>query len=765
MSKHAPISDPSSPSGEPRRFLPWALVAALAVVAIWIVQVVEEHRSAGRRVGIYLAEASEGLTIEGVVPGAPAALAGLESGDRLVSVAGRPMTTLLEYDLRAAEFERGRGVVFEVERDGEPERLEVSPGSPLEWFQLGLSALAVTLSLGLALWIVAQSRGLRARLLAVFLFLLAFEMALPVGVVGDPGLDGLVTVVFLLVTGAQIGVELHLVSMIPDRRAWLVRTPWMAWVFHGLGWGIGGIAAATYWLEVIRGQALPWSYARVESLLYDVGVPLWAVAVVAILASAAWRSAEPVGRYQAAFVLLGVLPWALWSVAGPMVTLVGLEMPFASDEVVTLLLLVYPLAVFVAMFRYHLFDVEMVLRRGLLYTGLTVSLVIAFYALLTGCGVLVARLEGGERPSIWIVSAITLLLGMAFHPLRGWLQEVIDRRFFPERRALRRHLIELAGELPAQGTVPRMGAHLVERLGSIFAVSTSSLLLADPRSGLLLTVAVRGADPDDSFSLSLLLSPDDPGIELLHKLDKPTPAARLLSVSPALRQRFELLDAALLVPLAHQQRLVGVLILGRREGRFAGEELELLNLMAHQVASSFENVRLFESATYESLTGLLRRESTLELLEREIDRARRYDRPLTIGFADLDHFKSVNDHHGHLAGDALLKQVAEVLAGSLRGSDAIGRYGGEEFLLIFPETAIEGASQVAEKLRAKVEGIRLPVDGGAVLEARISIGLASLDLCRTARKPTEALIAAADQALYQAKAKGRNRVETALAAG
>jgi diguanylate cyclase (GGDEF)-like protein len=192
------------------------------------------------------------------------------------------------------------------------------------------------------------------------------------------------------------------------------------------------------------------------------------------------------------------------------------------------------------------------------------------------------------------------------------------------------------------------------------------------------------------------------------------------------------------------------------------EELELLNLVAQHAATVFENARLFESATYEGLTGLLRREAIFEVLEKELHRALRYQRPLTIGMADLDHFKRVNDTHGHLAGDMLLKRVSVALAAGLRGTDSIGRYGGEEFLLVLPETVIDGATAVAEKVRHLVEETATTMDDGSEVRLTISIGLASIS---DVQGPVTAasLLAVADRALYRAKEAGRNRVEPAVA--
>ncbi|MEO1087754.1 MAG: GGDEF domain-containing protein, partial [Acidobacteriota bacterium] len=328
---------------------------------------------------------------------------------------------------------------------------------------------------------------------------------------------------------------------------------------------------------------------------------------------------------------------------------------------------------------------------------------------------------------------------------------------------INKQLVTLASELPAQGTVANMGSHLLTHLDKIFALKASTLLLSDPQSGLFFSVASSRQEPSaESDSLSFLLTPDDPAFERLREAGRPTGAAQVLRASPVLAQRLASFDADLLVPLVHQDRMIGVLVLGRRTTglHFRREEIEMLSLFAPQIATAFENIRLFESATYEGLTGLLRRESILELLDREIDRASRHGRPLVVGMADLDFFKAVNDRYGHLAGDAVLKKVADELSAGLRVTDAVGRYGGEEFLLVFPETDLDGGALVAEKLRRRIEKLSLPLEDGTV-DPRISIGLAELP--RTSRRQADLsrfLIDAADRALYSAKLRGRNRVET-----
>lgn len=160
-------------------------------------------------------------------------------------------------------------------------------------------------------------------------------------------------------------------------------------------------------------------------------------------------------------------------------------------------------------------------------------------------------------------------------------------------------------------------------------------------------------------------------------------------------------------------------------------------------------------ARTDSLTGLLNRQRLMERLEKEVERSTRYGRPLSLMIMDLDHFKEVNDNHGHLAGDSVLVSTAETISGTLRTTDFAGRYGGEEFCVVLPETEINGAADLAERLREAVENTEHSINGTS-LRVTCSIGVA-----QAASGNVEETIAVADGALYRAKRSGRNRVERA----
>jgi two-component system, cell cycle response regulator len=161
---------------------------------------------------------------------------------------------------------------------------------------------------------------------------------------------------------------------------------------------------------------------------------------------------------------------------------------------------------------------------------------------------------------------------------------------------------------------------------------------------------------------------------------------------------------------------------------------------------------LREQATHDGLTGLLNRNSILERLHEEVARAARAEEHLAVLMADIDRFKSINDTHGHIAGDAVLRDAARRLRAASRQYDAVGRYGGEEFLIVLPGCATAEAWRQAERVREAICNSPFPLEDGN-LKVTCSFGLAC-----TESTPPARLVRDADEALYRAKARGRNQV-------
>lgn len=164
---------------------------------------------------------------------------------------------------------------------------------------------------------------------------------------------------------------------------------------------------------------------------------------------------------------------------------------------------------------------------------------------------------------------------------------------------------------------------------------------------------------------------------------------------------------------------------------------------------------VYQVATHDALTQLYNRRHFAEIFDKEITRAQRRDRPLTVCILDVDLFKPVNDQFGHIAGDSVLRQIGEIIREHVRGDDVAARIGGEEFAVLLPETPLDAAVRFADRLRLAVSARPLAITPDTARTLTVSIGVAAL---APGRDDRSTLMAAADAALYRAKALGRNRV-------
>jgi diguanylate cyclase (GGDEF)-like protein len=213
------------------------------------------------------------------------------------------------------------------------------------------------------------------------------------------------------------------------------------------------------------------------------------------------------------------------------------------------------------------------------------------------------------------------------------------------------------------------------------------------------------------------------------------------------------------VPLLRDGKSLGAIAVeGEQEAQLTSVERDLLLLLSSVASVGLESVRQLEEVTAravtDELTGLPNRRMFDERLKQHLAECDRFDQPLSLILCDVDHFKRVNDQHGHRAGDLVLAAIARALAHGIRNIDIVARYGGEELAILLPQTPVELAREVAERLRRTVETLRVPVDGG-MISVTASFGVACYPTSGGGR---ESLFANADRALYAAKDEGRNNV-------
>ncbi|WP_457638737.1 putative bifunctional diguanylate cyclase/phosphodiesterase [Persephonella sp.] len=189
----------------------------------------------------------------------------------------------------------------------------------------------------------------------------------------------------------------------------------------------------------------------------------------------------------------------------------------------------------------------------------------------------------------------------------------------------------------------------------------------------------------------------------------------------------------------------------RKEGLFSDEDINYLDMVLSHLVYS---INLLNLATYDPLTKMYNRRAVVQYATKEVERSIRYNHPFSVILLDIDDFKAVNDTYGHTIGDIVLKKIAYLIAEEVRETDKVGRYGGEEFIVILPETSVDNAVKLAERIRRKISEFSFEINN-YVLTITVSIGVAGLG---EHGKTFEEILQAADLALYEAKRKGKNRV-------
>ncbi|MEO8899276.1 MAG: EAL domain-containing protein [Candidatus Dormibacter sp.] len=330
------------------------------------------------------------------------------------------------------------------------------------------------------------------------------------------------------------------------------------------------------------------------------------------------------------------------------------------------------------------------------------------------------------------------------------------------RTGLPRALSDAATALQSEHDPMRILGVMSELMSRVVPVSEMAIFMAEYETHRLVPVIATGPDREellaDSFSMDAGLTGWAFAQGTLQNIADTSahPLARQVPGTPVVQ------ESLLLVPLVAGEHKLGIINCWRTGvGKFTESELEAASLFAHIAAAAWRNAQLYaellSAVMTDPLTHLYNSRWLRDSGERDLTRAARDGRPLALLLIDLDHFKTVNDHSGHAAGDLVLQRAATRLRTTVRGADAIVRLGGEEFVALLHDCDADGAAVVAEAMRMAVRDIALPAEC-ALPRLTASIGIASYP---AHGRELDQLLAAADRAMYSAKHGGRDQVATA----
>lgn len=303
---------------------------------------------------------------------------------------------------------------------------------------------------------------------------------------------------------------------------------------------------------------------------------------------------------------------------------------------------------------------------------------------------------------------------------------------------------------------------ILEQIERVVSYDSASVQLQ--QDGHLKVLGCRGfSHPDEIKGLLLPIAASNPGA-IVFNSGKPLILADVQERFPSFREPpHNHIHGWMGIPLILKNTTLGIISLdSRQKDHFSDEDARLASVFADQVSIALENTRLFEEvqrlAIIDPLTNLYNRRHFYSLTQQEYLRCKRYGTSFSLIMIDVDHFKQINDTYGHLAGDKVLQSLADEFRQNMRKVDILCRFGGEEFIAALPETHVEEAFSLAERLRTRISSTMIKTDAGEV-PVTVSIGVAEFGRgCST----IDTLLDCVDKALYAAKSNGRNRVSLYL---
>ena len=554
----------------------------------------------------------------------------------------------------------------------------------------------------------------------------------------------------LMTFAAYITVQLvcaalivHICAVIP-RPCRLLERRWVLPLLYGTAVATAGVLTAMFRLAAVADPSHPAAqrFGIALSLTIRILFSAAGVAGLWLLARAARRETEVTGRRQALIVFAGLFVWT-----ADVVPLVVLGDAWDESVVHAILqpasILLVAVCFFVAVVRFRLFDVAVVIRRSLIYAVTAGLIVGVLFALVQAAALFIESIAGVDRT--WAGALFLIAAGAAFHPLATLVGRAIDQRFFREKMALEELDRAIIPELARCGSVEEVAQHAAVRLRTALDVRNVAVLLVDA-GGSVGRVAGWSSTAATQHAPQVFVDAE--------QIDAWSGQRQLPSAG---QTALESLEAVTLVRLGATDEALGGIALGPalHGHELDGDDLARLRNIAQQAAAMIENTRLRDLARTDPLTGLPRRHVGTDAVEAEIARYRRAGHPFAVALADIDDFKAVNDRYGHAAGDLVLATVGGALRRWSRSIDVVARYGGEEFIAVMPETDRAGAVAHLDRLRETIA--TLPIAGAGDGAVTISVGVRCVG-CQADLAPPSELLADADRALYAAKRAGKNRV-------
>jgi len=530
----------------------------------------------------------------------------------------------------------------------------------------------------------------------------------------------------------------------------------------GVGLYLGYAAVFTVLALALNGYIVRFAFVLNGVLYHTLGYSIYVVGGVSavFLISAIWmllkryhRSIDPVDRNRTMYLVIGSV---IVIVSSYVTNFTPAIAGFSTDHVGNM---INALIIAYAITKYQLLNVRVVVRKVLAY-GLLTGCIGAIYF---GVTFLAQKMLPSPPVSIVIsgTAALIILLALVTRPLLRLIEDFVYRISHRRTYRYRRALIDFSDRMSRSINLDELSKEMLTAITKSLHLTQARLLFRDYSSGDYTTKFTYPAAEGD-LTEEFKFNADNPVVAWLDKKDEPL-SLESIDDRPEFKGLWELekkqmmaSSLGLLCPIKSRGRLIGIIALGKRTEKviYSHEDLDLIMSMAKEAGTIIENAQLYSQAIVrantDGLTELYNHRHFHERLDHEIARGSRFGTTFSLIILDIDLFKAYNDIHGHLSGDEVLRRIASCIKASVRTLDMSFRYGGEEFTVILPETRLDDAYRVAERIRktisAKASSKAPPITA--------SIGVANWPIDGVMK---EEIISCADAALYRAKQTGRNR--------
>jgi diguanylate cyclase (GGDEF)-like protein len=406
--------------------------------------------------------------------------------------------------------------------------------------------------------------------------------------------------------------------------------------------------------------------------------------------------------------------------------------------------------------KYKLMDIETFIHKTIAYVSLSFLVLICYAgALFLIQKTLLHEIIDLANPLYEGILLLTFLF--IFAPLKDKSQELVDKIFYKERYDYLDVLENFTARLATLIDLNNLLSLIVNTIINTIHIDKVSIMLLDEDKNVYVVNESKGLTNTD-----IKLPRNDMFISWLESHGEVIEREQLY-VDPQYNEikdlalvRFKELEAEICIPLMIEHRMIGLLNLNKKLGGngYKRKEIELLTTLGTSASISINNAKMHKLAITDGLTKLYNHGYFEEYLDNQLKIAKRYDTKLSLVMLDIDHFKQINDTYGHQQGDLILKELANILQRNIRAGDLAVRYGGEEFVLLFPNADKQQALKIIERIRNIVNNYKFQGIKEDELHVTISAGVSEV---RQETKNKEELIREADEALYKAKECGRNR--------